>query len=402
MDAPVETRRPPFAAWLSETNDVTKRFLSAGSIPDLVNLAGGLPDPATYPGAEVAELAAAAARDHAAETLAYGTVDGLPALRDEIARRFSTPELRLSRENVLVTTAGMQGLCLVGLTMLDPGGIIACQSPAYLGALDAWRPRSPVYRPFHPDRNDFDPVAALDGARFGYTVPNFSNPTGKLVPVERRKALVAAAHETGTWLVEDDPYGALYYDGPPLPRLLSISGAMAPGPYRGPVVYLGTFSKEIAPGLRIGWMIAAPEAIEAFGMAKQGADMCTSPLCQRIALDALRTGLPEKIRPGLLALYSERRNALAAAMAEHLSGLFDWEVPVGGMFIWATAKDPDFDTDRLFETGLEHGVCVSPGRVFDPAGKDRRSIRLNFTLNPPEKLAEGVRRLAKACAAMKG
>lgn len=401
MDAPAETRRPPFARWLSETNDVTKRFLSAGAIPDLVNLAGGLPDPATYPGEEIGALAAEAARD-AAVTLAYAPIDGLPGLRDELARRFSTPALRLSRENVIVTTAGMQGLSLVGLALLEEGRVVAAQAPTYLGALDAWRPRRPAYRPFDPSGNGFRAREAFEGAAFAYAVPNFSNPTGKLVGLERRREMVEAARETGVWLVEDDPYGALYYDSPPLPRLLTLAGEAEPGPYRGPVVYLGTFSKEIAPGLRIGWAIGAPEMIEALTMAKQGADMCTSPLCQRIALDALKTGLPERIRPGLLALYRARRDALAAAMAAHLAPWFDWEVPVGGMFVWATAKDPGFDTDALFEAGLAHGVCVSPGKVFDPLGRDRRSIRLNFTFNPPDRLEEGTRRLARACAALGG
>lgn len=391
--------RPAFAGWLSETNDITARFLAAGGVPGLINLAGGLPAPETYPGEAVAALAAEAARE-SAETLAYGPIHGLPALRDAVAARFSTPEMALGRENVLITTAGMQGLSLVGQVLIEPGQIVACQSPAYLGALDAWRPRRPAWRPIFPERNGFDAEAALSGAQFGYVVPNFSNPTGRLVGLERRRELAEAAEATGTWLVEDDPYGALYYDSEPLPRILSLSGALRPGRYRGPVVYLGTFSKEIAPGLRIGWAIAAPEMIEALAAAKQGADMCTSPLTQKIALRALETGLPEAIRPGLLSLYAKRRDALAAAMAAHLADLFDWEVPVGGMFLWATAKDPAFNTDRLFEAGLEAGVCVTPGRVFDPLGEDRRSIRLNFTLNDEAKLDESVRRLAKAARGM--
>lgn len=394
-----EPLRPAFAGWLSETNDITARFLAAGGVPGLINLAGGLPEPATFPTEAVAALATEAARA-SGETLAYGPIHGLPALRDAIAARYSTPEMALSRDNVLITTAGMQGLSLVGQVLLEPGQEIACQSPAYLGALDAWRPRRPSWRPIYPESNGFNAAEALSGAQFGYVVPNFSNPTGRLVGFERRRALAEAAEATGTWLVEDDPYGALYYDHEPLPRILSLSGALRPGPYRGPVVYLGTVSKEVAPGLRIGWAVAAPEMIEALAMAKQGADMCTSPLTQRIVLGALETGLPEAMRPGILALYRRRRDALAAAMAAHLADLFDWEVPVGGMFIWATAKRPDFDTDRLFEAGLAAGVCVTPGRVFDPMGVDRRSIRLNFTLNDEAKLEEGVRRLSKAARSL--
>ncbi|MGH3639691.1 MAG: aminotransferase class I/II-fold pyridoxal phosphate-dependent enzyme [Mycobacterium sp.] len=190
-------------------------------------------------------------------------------------------------------------------------------------------------------------------------------------------------------------------DAAPLPRMQELSGRRAPGRiYDGPVVYMGTVSKEIAPGLRIGWVVAAPEMIEALTMAKQGSDMCTSGVTQRIALGALEGGLIERIQPRVLALYRERRDALCAAMAEHLGEWFDWEVPVGGMFVWAVARDPALDTDRLLALAMAAGVCVAPSSVFDAAGENRRAIRVNFTLNPPARLAEGVARLAKALRAL--
>jgi 2-aminoadipate transaminase len=391
-------QRPKLARWLAETNDVTQTFLSAGLIPGLINMAGGLPEPTTWPASDLSALAAKAVSEHPGDTLAYGPLEGLPILRDLIAARFSAPGLSLTRENVLITTGGMQALDLIGKVLLDQGGLIAAQSPAYLGALDAWKPRHPTYRPMYLERAGFDPVAALRGAQFAYTVPNFSNPTGRLVGLEDRRQLVAAAEATGTWLVEDDPYGTLYYDGAPLPRMLTLSGK-GDSTYEGPVVYLGTLSKELAPGFRIGWAIAAPEVIRALVTAKQGSDMCTSGLCQRIAHDAFAAGLTERILPNVLALYRSRRDALCAAMADHLHGLFDWEVPSGGMFVWATARDPELNTDVLLREALAHGVCITPSSVFDPEGRNRRSIRINFTLNDPDKLAEGVRRLAKATLA---
>jgi 2-aminoadipate transaminase len=166
--------------------------------------------------------------------------------------------------------------------------------------------------------------------------------------------------------------------------------------YDGPVVYMGTLSKEIAPGLRIGWVIAAPEMIEALAMAKQGSDMCTSGITQRIALAAFETGLIEDIQPKVIAIYRSRRDALCSAMTEHLSDWFDWEVPVGGMFVWATAKAPSLDTNALLPHAMAAGVCISPSSVFDATGLNRHSIRINFTLNEPEKLAEGTKRLATA------
>ncbi len=396
MPQPTPTR-PAFAKWLGDTNDVTQIFLSAGQIPGLINMAGGLPDPRTWPITALSDLAAKAVADHPVDALAYAPIEGLPALRDLIAARFNAPGLHLSRQNVLITSGGMQGLDLIGKVLLEEGSLIAAQTPAYLGALDAWRPRRPCYRPMRLEANDFTPAAALQGAQFAYTVPNFSNPTGRLVPLDDRKALVAAAETTGTWLIEDDPYGTLYYDSPPLPRMLTL--AVTGAPYNGPVIYLGTLSKELAPGLRVGWVIAAPEMIQALVMAKQGSDMSTSGLSQRITLDAFASGLTDSILPNILSLYRDRRDALCTAMHSHLSDLFDWETPSGGMFVWATARNPALNTDHLLRTALAHGVCITPSSVFDPTGENRSAIRINFTFNDPEKLTEGTRRLAAATRA---
>ncbi|EPX75898.1 PLP-dependent aminotransferase family protein [Salipiger mucosus] len=393
------SRRPPFAEWLSQTNDVTRTFLAAGGMADVINLGGGLPEPSTYPAADLARLAHQAVEEHPEDSLNYAPIEGMTALRDLIAKRFSKGPLRVGRGNVLITTGGMQALDLLGKIFADPDSAIAAQSPTYLGALDAWRPRHPVYRPMRLNANDLDAEAALDGARFAYTVPNFSNPTGELVDVTTRRKLVEAARATGTPLVEDDPYGALFYDGPPLPRMLELDAeneGEGEGDYDGPVIYLGSLSKELAPGLRIGWVIAAPEVIGALVLAKQGTDLATSSLSQRIALDALEDGVIERNLPATLDTYRERRSALCAALEAHLSEWFTWEEPVGGMFVWITAKDPRIDTDRLLSAGLDCGVCISPGSVFDPEGTDRRSVRLNFTANPPEVLEKGVERLARA------
>jgi 2-aminoadipate transaminase len=397
-----QSQRPAFAGWLATTNDITRTFLAASRVPGLINMAGGLPEPTTFPVAELAAIAADVVREHPQDVLGYGPVEGLPELRDALAKRFSSPDLTLTRANVFVTSAGMQGLDLVGKVLLEPGQLIACQFPTYLGALDAWRPRSPTYRNVVLEDPAFDAVAALDGAQFAYTVPNFSNPSGRLVGVETRQALVDAAHRTGTWLVEDDPYGTLHYDGPPLPRMIDLSARAQPGvPYAGPVVYMGTLSKEIAPGLRVGWVIAAPEFIEALAMAKLGADMCTSGLTQRVALAAIEAGLIEKIQPVILDVYRKRRDALCAAMREHLSEWLDWEVPVGGMFVWAVGRDPSLDTDALLPHAMAAGVCVAPSSVFDATGRNRRALRINFTRNDESQLTEGVRRLARAFEAMR-
>jgi 2-aminoadipate transaminase len=394
--------RPVFARWLETTNDVTRTFLAAGRIPDLINLGGGLPAPEIYPTAEVAELARQAIAQHPQDALAYGPIEGLPELRDALAARFSTQELRLERDNVLITSGGMQGLDLIGKVLLEHRGLVVGQFPTYLGALDAWRPRSPRYRSVALEAADFDAFAALAGAQFAYTVPNFSNPTGRLVELEMRQALVEAAHHSGTWLIEDDPYDGLLYDGVPLPRMIELSARKCGGRrYQGPVVYMGTLSKSIAPGLRVGWVIADPELVHALTIAKQGSDLCTSGLSQCVALGALRTGLVERQHTVVARCYRGRRDALCVALSRHLTEGFGWQVPVGGMFVWVTAHDPALDTDRLLSAALKQGVCIAPSSVFDASGCNRHAFRLNFTFNPPDRLQEGVRRLATAIQAMR-
>jgi 2-aminoadipate transaminase len=390
--------RPQFAKWLSDTNDVTKTFLSAGQIPNLINLGGGLPDPSTWPVAELAELAALSVTETTQAALSYSPIEGLSELRDLVSKRYSTPDLRLTRTNVLITSGGMQALSLVGNVLLEDCGAIAAQSPAYLGALDAWRPRRPIYRPMHLDDPDFDPTASFTGAQFAYTVPNFSNPTGRLVGIDQRRQLLEASETTGTWLVEDDPYGTLHYDGPRQRNILNLVAPKA-SPYAGPVIYLGTMSKELVPGLRVGWVIASPEMIQSMVIAKQGSDLCTSGLSQCIALRALSSGLIDRTLPRTISLYRSRRDALCKALSDHLSDFFTWEVPAGGMFVWAIARDRRLNTDKLLHIALSHGVCIAPSSAFDPQGKNRSAIRINFTLNDEDRLNIGVQRLARATKA---
>ena len=386
-----------FASWLGTTNEITRTFLAAGNVPGLINLAGGLPAPELLPSDELAGIAKRMIHEHPIDTLGYGPIEGLSDLRVALAKRFSSSQLCLNKENILVTTSGMQALDLLGKVFLDEGDLIASQFPTYLGALDAWRPRRPHIRNMQLDAPGFDPIAAFDGVKFAYTVPNFSNPTGKQVSEAVRQVLVDAAHTTGTWLVEDDPYDTLIYDGNVPPRLLEIEARSNPGEsYNGSVIYLGTVSKQIAPGLRVGWIIAAPEMIEALTLAKQGSDMCTSGLTQLIVLESLESGLIESLQTKAIALYRERRDAMCQALATHLSEWFEWEVPVGGMFVWVRAHDQRLDTDALLRYAMKNAVCVSPSSVFDAVGNNRQALRLNFTLNPPEVIAEGVRRLAEA------
>jgi 2-aminoadipate transaminase len=230
-------------------------------------------------------------------------------------------------------------------------------------------------------------------------VPNFSNPTGAVLSAGARRSLLDRSAESGIWLIEDDPYGELRYEGHPQPSLLAMSAEPGTTGYDGPVVHLGTLSKTIAPGLRVGWAVGAPDIIRALAQAKQGSDLSTSTFCQAVALELIRVDADRRHVPALVEAYRARRDALCAAAGELLSDLFDWSTPEGGMFVWLTARQPDFDTGALLPAALKEGVSFVPGSVFDPDGRPGPSLRLNFTANPPEVLQEGIRRLNRAVRA---
>jgi 2-aminoadipate transaminase len=390
--------RPPLAAWLRDGNSITKQFMALGGCPDVISLAGGLPAAELYPVEAIAQASQAALRRWGATALEYGAIEGLPALRAAVAARISAESgIALGPENVLLTTGAMQGLDLLGKALIDPGDLIVAQFPTYLGALDAWRPRRPVYEKL--DWNSDSPAfeAALARAKFVYAVPNYSNPTGALVPQSKRQALLDKVVTAGTWLVEDDPYLPLQLGGPCGPSLLSLQ---EPGrnkaAYDGPVIYLGTLSKSLVPGLRVGWIVAEAGMIEALALTKQSTDISSSMLTQAIALELIESGFEAGHVSRILPVYRERRDALCAALAEHLGDWFAWEVPPGGMFVWAKARLAEIDTNALYADALAEKVAFVPSSVFDPAGALTSAMRLNFTRSTPEQLREGVARLARA------
>ncbi len=396
MDQPLAPRpRPSNAAWLGSGNSITQEFLSIGGRSDIISLAGGLPASELYPVEAIERATGDALRRWGAAALEYGPVEGLPALRDAIAARAEAMTgAAFNRDNVLLTTGAMQGLDLLGKVLVDPGDLIVAQFPTYLGALDAWRPRLPRYARL--DWRAPDDAATLAAAKFVYTVPNYSNPTGVLVPQPDRLALLDRVTEAGTWLVEDDPYLPLQLDGPAGPSLLAHAAARGARPYRGPVIYLGTLSKSLVPGLRVGWVVADPGLIRLLALAKQGTDLSGSVFTHAVALSLLDSGIEAPQVARTIAAYRPRRDALCAAAATSLGEWFTWDVPPGGMFVWLRATHPGIDTDRLYHAALSEGVAFVPSSVFDPEGGLRDAMRLNFSRNPPDILAEGVRRLARA------
>jgi 2-aminoadipate transaminase len=396
--AELSTDRPPYSEWIRSSNNITQQFLAIGSRPDVVSLAGGLPAAELYPVDAIRQASSHALARWGSVAMEYGPVEGFPALRATIAERVSTQNgHRFGMENILLTTGAMQGLDLIGKVLIDSGDSIVAQFPTYLGALDAWRPRCPDYFKLTWDLDDPEFLRNLRRAKFVYTVPNYSNPTGVLVPQNMRGGLLSRVIEANIWLVEDDPYLPLQLSGPAGPSILAADAATRTnGSYDGPVIYLGTLSKSLAPGLRVGWIVAEPKIIQLLALAKQCSDLSSSMFSQAVALELLESGVEAEIMPRIVACYRERRDALCAAAQAMLSEWFEWEVPPGGMFLWARARSPTIDTNALYSFALQENVAFVPSSVFDPDGRLTSAMRLNFTRNPPEQLAEGVRRLRGA------
>jgi len=393
----MNSTRPPYTSWIQSSNTITQQFLSIGGRPDIVSLAGGLPAAELYPVDAIRDATDKALKRWGTRILEYGPVEGLYALRETIAARVSEESGgHFTAGNVMLMTGAMQGLDLVGKILVDPGDLIMAQVPTYLGALDAWRPRQPRYEKFdwNCDKPGFD--YALSQAKFVYVVPNYSNPTGALVPQPQRRALLDKVHATGTWLLEDDPYHSIHFDGDPGPDILESDARRFKGAYEGSVIYLGTLSKSIVPGLRVGWAIAATGMIEKLALAKQSSDLSSSIFTQAIALELLESGFDREHSKSINELYRERRNTLCSEAAARIGEWFEWEVPPGGMFVWMRAKDPRIDTNELYKVALEEKVAFVPGSVFDPDGKDCSAMRVNFTRSSPETIVEGVRRLEGA------
>lgn len=396
------TARPHYARWLGSTNNITQQFLAIGGIPDIISLAGGLPAAELYPVEEIRQASDRALTRWGSQALEYGPVEGFPALRLAIAERMSRATGgNFESDNVLITSGAAQGLDLIGKLFLDRGDLAIVQHPTYLGALDAWRPREPSYEKLTWEREVPDFEGRLKAAKFVYAVPNYSNPTGVLVPQEARRRLLAQVAGAGTWLVEDDPYLPLQLDGKAGRSLLSMAAASHPrGPYDGPVIYLGTLSKSIVPGLRVGWIIAPADLVQALALAKQSSDLSSSMLTHVIALALLESGFETGHVEKTVAAYRERRDALMQAAARHLSQWFDWETPPGGMFAWLNAKSQAgrslIDTDRLYHYALKEKVAFVPSSVFDFEGRLNSAMRLNFTRSSPEAIGAGIARLRLA------
>lgn len=366
--------------------------------PDVISLAGGLPDTSTFPPEVFAAEMDRIAKTSVAEVLQYGPTEGLDLVREQIVNVMAAEGMRIEAMDVTVTTGGQQAIDLITKVLIDPGDVLICDAPTYPGAI-------PTFCSYEADVIQIECDA--DGMRidlleetlaelaskgrkpkFIYSVPTFQNPGGVTLSLERRQRLVELAREHEILVVEDNPYGLLRYEGDSLPTLYSLDGG-------GYVIYLGTFSKILSAGLRIGWVVSPTPIREKVVLGKQAADLCTSTLTQDFAGEYFRKGDWQAYVDDLIEIYRRRRDAMTGAMAEYFPHGSTWNRPEGGLFVWATMPDA-INTEDLLARALTKGVAFVPGTSAYVDGRGINSMRLNFSGVTEDLIIEGIRRIGEA------
>jgi 2-aminoadipate transaminase len=375
-----------------------REILKVTAQPDVISLAGGLPAPELFPIDEYRRAFEWVLESDGAQALQYGPSEGYRPLRTLLSERLTRVGVTCSSDDVLITNGSQQALDLMGKMFLNPGDAVLVEKPTYLGALQAFNQYQATYAvvPMDDDGMCVDEVERVlsrqrpSGQRikFIYALPNFQNPTGRTMSLERRRHLVELANHYGIPIVEDDPYGELRYEGEPLPTLKALDT-------HGSVMYLGTFSKILAPGFRLGWIVAGPEAMEALLHGKQPSDLHTGMAQQMATYEVAKNGFVDSHVENIKAFYKERRDVMLDAIEEHFPPAADYTRPGGGLFVWAELP-LHVDTRELLVDAIKEKVAFVPGQGFHPDSSGTNTMRLNFSNVPPEQLREGIRRLGHA------
>lgn len=375
----------------NQTSSVIREALKLAERPGIISFAGGLPSPSTFPVDAFAQACERVLREHGRAALQYGSSEGLAALREQVARMLPWP---VDPAQVLITTGSQQGLDIVAKVLLDPGSRVLVETPTYLGALQAFAPMEPELRGVDSDDEGVDPrslrraIGEGTAPRLLYLLPNFQNPTGRTMSEARRAELVELAAEFELPLVEDNPYGELWFEQPP-PAPLSARRPEG-------CIYLGTFSKVLSPGMRLGYVVAPKPLLGPLLQAKLAADLHTATFNQYLAAEVLRDGFLERHVPGIRALYRAQRDAMLDALQREMDGLgVHWNRPLGGMFLWLRLP-PGMDAAELLPLAVERGVAFVPGGPFHAQAADPRTLRLSYVTASTEQIAQGIARLADA------
>jgi 2-aminoadipate transaminase len=380
--------------------------------PDVISLAGGLPDTSTFAPELYAKLMSQVAAEQTARALQYGPTEGMAAAADCIVEVMAAEGTLVDSSELIVTTGGQQVIDLVCKTLIDPGDVIVAEAPTYPGAVPTFSAYQADVEQIEMD-GDGMPIDELEATldrlqaqgrrpKFIYTIPNFQNPGGVTMSLARRRRLVEVARERELLILEDNPYGLLRYEGEPLPTLYSLDAEVSGARAADLVIYLGTFSKILSPGLRLGWAVAPRPVLEKLNLGKQGADLCSSSVTQLFVAEYFkeRTGRGEPhwldYLEQLKALYRRRRDVMLAALEEHFGEQARWTRPQGGLFVWATLDERIDTTDLLAQARENEGVAFVPGRAAYMDGRrGSSSMRLNFAGVPDDDISEGIRRIGK-------
>ena len=367
---------------------VIREILKVTERQEIISLAGGLPSPDTFPVEAMREATERVLKDTPKEALQYAASEGFGPLRQWVAEHMGGQGLKVDVDQVLITTGSQQGLDLVGKILIDAGSRVAVETPTYLGALQAFNPYEPEFVSVACDDSGPLPesLAEVQGARFLYVVPNFQNPSGRCMSDARRAALAERAQALRLPLVEDNPYGDLWFDQAPPAALAS----------RWPegVVYLGSFSKVLAPGMRLGYVIAPKVLVPKLLQAKQAADLHTPGFNQRVVYQVIRNGFLDQHVPEVRSLYKTHRDAMRQSLERHLPQGCYWAVPTGGMFFWVRLPEA-IDAMALLPKAIERGMAFVPGEPFFAGEPQKNTLRLSFVTVDPKRIEQGVEVLGR-------
>jgi len=390
-------------------SSIIRDLLKITQKPEIISFAGGLPAADMFPAVRFQEACRKVLERDAAVALQYGETEGYAPLREMIARHISRYGIQARSENLLITSGSQQALDLIGKLLINPGDRIVVEAPTYLGALQAFGVYGADYVSVPSDENglrtDLLESSLRSGPKCMYVLPNFQNPGGSTLSGERRQTLVRLADQYGIPIIEDDPYGQLRYEGEHLAALVVLdrqNQRREDGYILGNVIYLSTFSKTLAPGLRLGWVVAPPEVIARLAQLKQGADLHTSTFTQAIAYEVARDNFLDEHVKKLRIVYRERRDDMLDALARYFPPEVTWTRPQGGLFLWVTLPE-GMDANVLLQEALKQNVAFVPGDCFFAPNLHSqeacRHLRLNFSNAKPERIREGIRRLGTAVKA---
>jgi 2-aminoadipate transaminase len=370
-----------------------RELLKVTERPEFISFGGGLPAPEVFPTDAVRQALDKVLRTQPGRALQYSTTEGYTPLRQWLAQSLSKDNLHLDADNILITSGSQQALDLIGKLLVDEGSNVVVESPTYLATLQCWRTYGAIFTSVPSDDDGLvtaglPPVLATS-PRLIYCVPNFQNPRGVTISEPRRRDLVDMARKFDVAIIEDDPYRDLRFEGDPLPSLMELDGA------NGNVLALGSFSKVLTPGLRVGWIAGPKNVIEKLTLIKQGTDLHTATVNQMAVYELVASGTMARHRHVIVDEYRRRRDAMLAAMAAHFPQDVHWTRPSGGMFLWVTLPE-GVNAMRVLEAAIQHKVAFVPGEHFHAEGGHVNTMRLNFSNAVPDKIWEGIGRLAEA------